>query len=206
MAAATLVVAAAATGAAQQRTQVLPVSAYLDALPDVSLGWTDPATGNSIFTDAFGKRAAVFGLHPGTVIDGQVTVKPLGSGKQKVTVLLHTTNAICWGFNSDLAPAFGYRPLDVADGLGRASLGDVMTRFEFTQPVGPIDTGASWDVVQTTVNCQGQLRAGSTYPEGTPGFAHTTQVGLYITGVPSGCPPEKDADCFPSERIQFKPR
>jgi hypothetical protein len=25
------------------------------------------------------------------------------------------------------------------------------------------------------------------------------------TGVPSGCPPEKDADCFPAEKVQFKP-
>ncbi len=28
--------------------------------------------------------------------------------------------------------------------------------------------------------------------------------GLYHTGVPGGCPPEKDADCFPAEKVQFK--
>jgi hypothetical protein len=60
--------------------------------------------------------------------------------------------------------------------------------------------------ILTSVMCQnGELRAGSGFPEGTLGFAQTTQTGLLSTGVPSGCPPEKDADCFPAEKVQFKP-
>ncbi len=50
----------------------------------------------------------------------------------------------------------------------------------------------------------GELRApGSGFPDGTPGSAHTTQTGVLSTGVPAGCPPEKDGDCFPAEHIQF---
>ena len=66
--------------------------------------------------------------------------------------------------------------------------------------------GRILEEVKTSVMCQnGELRAGSGFPEGTRGFAQTTQVGILSTGVPTGCPPEKDGDCFPAEKVEFKP-
>jgi hypothetical protein len=57
------------------------------------------------------------------------------------------------------------------------------------------------DSIMASIMCShGELR-----PSGAPGFAQTTQTGLFSTGVPGGCPPEKDADCFPAEKVQFKP-
>ena len=45
------------------------------------------------------------------------------------------------------------------------------------------------------------------FVDGQTGMAHTTQTGLFDTGADadgSGCPAEKDANCFPSERVTFK--
>jgi hypothetical protein len=59
-----------------------------------------------------------------------------------------------------------------------------------------------YERLAAVINCSGELRYGSGFPDGTPGRAHTTQEGLLTTGVPSGCPA---VDCFPTERIDFNP-
>jgi len=189
-----------------QGIQRLPISAFLDVVPPLAAaGSGDPATGNFLVIDAFGKRNAFFNLNLGTTVTGLVTIQDQGDGTEKVTVSLHTKNAICWGFNGNGDPAFGYRPVDVLNNLGPASLGDALTRIDFTQPTGPLQPPPfDFTTFSATVMCDGQLRFGSGYPDGTPGFAQTTQTGLFDTGVPSGCPPEKDADCFPAEKVQFK--
>jgi hypothetical protein len=200
-----VLLAAAGMLHAQEPAQVVPISAYVNALGNLTAqGWLDPANGNTLFIDAYGKRDAFFGLNVGTSTTGRVTVKNLGNGTQRVTVNLHTKNAICWGFNAAGQLAFGYRPVDVQSNLGPASLGDVMTRIEFTQTVGPVDPAAPWNSITATVMCDGQLRSGSGEPDGTPGFAQTTQVGVFNTGAPGGCPPNEDGNCFPAEKIQFK--
>ena len=189
-----------------QKVQQLPISAFLNLLaPQAAIGWGDPATGNVLVFDHFGKRNPFFNLHLGTTVTGSVTVEDQGDGTEKVTVSLHTKNAICWGFNGNFDPAFGYRPVDVMNNLGPASLGDALTRIDFTQPTGPLSL-PPLDITtfSATILCDGQLRSGSGYPDGTPGFAQTMQTGLFNTGVPSGCPPEKDADCAPAEKVQFK--
>jgi len=197
--------AASASAQPPQKIQHLPVSAFLDLLrPQGATAWSDPASGNTLVIDAYGKRNVFFNLNLDTTVTGGVTVKDQGDGTQKVNVSLHTTNAICWGFNGNGDPAFGYRPVDVMNGLGPASLGDALTRIDFTEPTGPLSLPLDFTTFSGTVLCDGQLRFGSGYPDGTPGFAQTTQTGLFNTGVPSGCPPEKDADCFPAEKVQFK--
>jgi hypothetical protein len=166
--------------------------------------YTDPETGNRLIIDAYGKRNAFFDLNLSTTITGVLTIKDQGDGTQKVSVDLHTKNAICWGFNGSFEPAFGYRPVDVVNELGPASLGDAVTRIVYTQPTGPLTLPFEFTTLLATVMCDGELRFGSGYSDGTPGLAQTTQTGLFNTGVPGGCPPEKDADCFPAERVQFK--
>lgn len=189
------------------QTEQLPISAFLDLLPSTSFqNWVDPASGDILNIDAYGKRNAALGLNVGTTTSGRVTVLDLGDGTQRVTVHFQTRDAICWGLNGNLQPAFGYSPAAVFNNLGPAALGTTITRIVFEpQPVGPINLNWPLETYMGTVSCQGLLRPGSGFAQGTPGFAHTTQVGVFGTGVPGGCPPEQDASCFPAERIQFKP-
>jgi hypothetical protein len=202
----------------------LPISAFLDAQPsDVLTAWHDPATHRVLRFDGFGKRAEFFGVEGlGTAFEGSVTVRELPDGRAHVSVLLHTINAICWGYQGDesettesYVEAFGYAPYQVAEGAA-PSLGDGLFRVEFLMrsPDRPMPhyyliTPDSADytrlALSAVVNCSGQLQHGSGYPDGTPGMAHTAQVGLFAIGAPGGCPPETDANCYPSERIVFWP-
>ena len=95
------------------------------------------------------------------------------------------------------------------------SLGDGLFRYEFTMPVGPLPQWGAYfgpvgDAMATaSISCKGELRNNTVtgFVEPQAGFAHTTQTGLYDTGADGGtlgCPPEKDANCFPSERVVFK--
>lgn len=189
------------------QTQQLPASVFLDQRsPNEAVAWSDPVTGNLLVIDAYGKRNAFFGLNLGTTVDGSVRVTQFKDGTQRVAVNLQTKNALCYGFNANIEPAFGYRSAEVVAGLGPAALGSALTRLVYApQPTGPVNFDWPLDTQFTTLSCDGVLRAGSGYTDGTPGFAQTTQTGLFNTGVPSGCPSEHDADCFPAEKVQFKP-
>ena len=79
---------------------------------------------------------------------------------------------------------------------------DHLPTYHQTQPGDPVYPRLRLSAV---VNCRGALRPGSGYPDGTPGAARTTQVGLFATGTPGGCPHERDANCYPSERIDWWP-
>lgn len=205
VAAAVLIMAAA--GRASAQTEQLPISAFLDLLSNGSVQiWQDPVSGNLVFIDGYGKRNAALNLNLGTTINGKVTVMDLGDGTQRVTVHFQTRDALCWGFNSNSQPAFGYNPIAVLNNVGPAALGTSITRIVFEpQPAGPINISWPIETWMGTVTCHGLLRAGSGYTEGTEGLARTTQIGLFGTGVPDGCPPEQDANCFPAEKVQFKP-
>lgn len=198
-----------------------PISDFIAAqsvFPPTYTPWVDPATNQWLMFDAFGTLADRFALDFGTTFDGRVTVRPLADGRAHVTVVLHTKNGICYGFNG--APtaatlAFGERPSVIGVTGAPAALGEAVTRFEFTMPSmdAPLpdyfaDLGYEdypIEFLAAVVNCDGELRAASGYPDGTPGKAHTTQTGLYMTGVPGGCPPEQDASCFPAEIVFFRP-
>jgi hypothetical protein len=202
--AATIVMTATRTPA---QTEQLPISVFLDQIPSSSgQPWFDPSNGNFLIIDAYGKRNAALNLNIGTTIDGRVTVVNLGDGTQRATVHLQARNAICWGFNANGQAAFGYSPAAVMNNLGPAALGSSITRIVFEpQPVGSFDINGPIETFMATVSCQGLLRTGSGFPNGTEGFAKSTQIGVYGTGVPGGCPPEQDASCFPAETVQFKP-
>lgn len=202
------------TWSASAQVRHLPLSSFIDVQFEAA-PWTDPASGNVLVFDLYGARAAIFGLHLGTTVQGGVAIRDLGNGTERVTVNWQTRNAVCAGFNANGEPAFGRLPVEIAAGAP-ASLGDGHTIVEFTQPSGSsmptqfeILSGIGGRVAEnfmTSVMCQnGELRVGSGFPEGTRGFAQTTQVALLSTGVPTGCPPEKDGDCFPAEKVQFMP-
>jgi len=119
-------------------------------------------------------------------------------------------NAVCWGFDVNAAPAFGRSPLEISQGAP-PSLGNAHTTIDFTQPAGaPTPTigqifgnlnSIIAESLKTSIICShGELR-----PSGATGFAQTTQTGLATFGVVRSCPPENDGDCFPAEKIQFKP-
>ena len=130
-----------------------------------------------------------------------------------MSVNWQTQGAICVGV-TEVGAVLGYFAVEVAQGAP-ALLGDGHTIIQWTQPTGsgmPTQaqifddpTGARIpEKVLTSVMCRGPVRADSGYPAGTSGFGATTQVGNLRTGVPSGCPPEKDGDCFPAEKVQVK--
>jgi len=188
----------------------LPLSDFL-GVQVAQICWSDPASGNALCFDLYGARAAFFHLNLGTTFEGDVEIRDLGNGTERVIVNWHTLGANCAGFGPTDA-ALGYLPFEVARGAPPV-LGDGHTIFQWTQPTGSgIPTQAEIfdsadhvaEKVMTSVMCHGTLRAGSGYPDGTPGLGQTTQIGVLRTGVPSGCPPEKDADCFPAEKVQFK--
>jgi len=198
------------------QTQHLPISSFLDAQTAGQVTfWSDPVSGGLLAFDTFGKRNAALGLNLFTAIGGDVAIRDLGNGTEQVSVDIHTRDGVCWGF-VNANPAFGQTPAAIAAGAV-ASLGDQNFHADFIQPSGtPLQT---WNFiafgggppitllsVKTSITCQnGQLRApGSGFPDGTPGSAHTTQTGNLSTGVPAGCPPEKDGDCFPAEKVTFK--
>lgn len=205
VAAVVLIMASAGRTAAQ--TEQLPISAFLDLLSAGSVQiWQDPVSGNLLFIDGYGKRNAALNLNLGTTVNGRVMVTDLGDGTQRVTVHFQTRDALCWGFNEASQPAFGYSPIAVLNNVGPAALGTSITRIVFEpQPVGPINVNWPIETWMGVVTCHGLLRPGSGFPAGTEGIAHTTQIGLLNTGVPGGCPPEQDANCFPAEKVEFKP-
>lgn len=205
------------TGTAGAQTRQLPIEFFLDLLgPNAVHFWSDPANGNLIAIDAYNKRNVSLNIGLPTTVTGKVMIQSLRDGTERVTVSAHTKNAVCWGFAPSSpttnVPAFGYSPLQVKNNIGPASLGETSYRIVYApQPAGmfnPNGAGVVLEAFMATVNCDGLLRAGSGFPEGTPGFAHTRQTGLYDTGANAGagCPPEQDANCFPSEKVEFKPR
>lgn len=196
------------------QTEKLPISDFLNNQISRQ-AWIDPATGNTLFFDAFGVFNKNFDLGLGTVFGGHVTRRELNDGSARVTVVLHTKNALCWGFTPgpNPNPAFGRSIVEVLVEGATASLGDALTRIEFPlasagDPLpawNAIVLGTQHFSVTTTIMCQGELRTESGFPVGTKGFAQTTQTGgLFTTGAPGGCPPETDANCFPAEKIRFK--
>jgi hypothetical protein len=202
-------------GSAQAQVQHLPLSSFVDAQEIFEAGvWLDPASGNLLVIDIFGKRSELFDLNLPPSNAGSVDIRNLGNGTEQVTVNMHTSEAACWGFDVDFNLAFGNNPARIARGEP-ASFGDAHTLIVFTQPagasfptladIGAPGSGTAFVSVGTSVTCRGELRAATGFPDGTPGFAHTTQRALLQTGVPGGCPPEKDGDCFPAEKVEFKP-
>jgi hypothetical protein len=211
-----IVLGVPATGTSQNNVRQVPINEFLKAQSSTA-DWFDPVSSNFMRFDAFGKRNSSLGLNLGTDVSGQMTIRSLGGGQEQVNVLIKTSSGLCWGYlvTDTFVPAFGRNPLEILSGAA-PSVGDGMMRITYTQAAG--SAAPPWDQilnnegpyrlesVVSTVSCQkGELRSGSGYPDGTPGFAQTAQRGIFTTGAPGGCPLEHDADCYPAEKVQFKP-
>jgi hypothetical protein len=201
----------AVSAGARAQTVQYPITDFTNIQTSYQ-AWLDPATNSTILFDAFGYRNRVNNLGLGTQVGGELSVHDEGNGTQRVTVVLHTKNGLCWGVNP--TPAFGRSIGEVLQGA-TPSLGDGLFRYEFTMPVGPLPKwgtyfGPAADAMATvSISCKGELRTNTItgFVEPQTGFAHTTQTALYDTGADSGgagCPPEQDANCFPSEKVTFK--
>jgi len=200
------VVAASSVG----QTRHLPVSDFIERQGNVIFHWWEPATDRWLSFDHYGVRGAALGLGLPTTVEGDVAIRALVDGRAQVTVTLHTRNALCFGWQGeDLA--FGYSGGEVRNGVGPAALGDGLYREVFTMPSpeSPLPSLEDWssgDYVDRrysiVISCKGLLRAPSGFPEGTPGYAHTTQQGLLDAGAPGHCPA---GDCWPVEKVFFRP-
>lgn len=203
-----LVTVAIAAESSFAQTRKVPMKEYLAAQTsfNYTCGW-DEKTGDILCLDYMAKRAQWFNLNLGTSVSGNVTIRDLKNGMELVSVEIITTDAVCWGFYPDaLTPAFGAKPLEVAQGA-LPSLGSGHVAYDYIQPVGPIaDFATASDITVLSFKLNFMCPHGELRPSGVPGFAQAINTGLLDTGVPGGCPPEKpEANCFPAEKVQFTP-
>ncbi len=187
-----------------------PIQDFISAQTNTTY-WNEPATGNQMFVDYADKNNA--GLHLGlpTAFSGKVTEQPLGDGRARVHVSLHTTNAYAVAWVGGKGLVFGSTSAEVIGGAA-PGLADSLLTIDFvnTSPGAPLPNllnliyaplaGQELEKLTFEATARGPLRAAFGVPAGTPGMAHTTQRGIYNSpgdGVAL-------ADNFPAERITVK--
>ena len=209
---------------AESSVKIRPIKDFLDAQGTLggpaelqSIGWTDPKTERFALVDYTGfankwiKEQSSGTISLGTKTEGKIIERPLHDGRAEVTVLLRTKNALTWvmepwafdPYADDLV--FGYRAQDVVDGADPA-LGESLLMWVFINkaPGDPLPDLVAETLVVPTVemimlsfeaNAHGTLREDFGVPDGTPGRAQITEIGLF--------PPGKDAR-WPAEEIKLK--
>jgi hypothetical protein len=229
-------VGAEAAGRATQR----PIADFLDAqgttnqfippVPDF-VGWgnNNPATRFASVDYAGLANGYLVGVgYPdlGTKTSGKVTELELKDGRARVSVVLHTTNALSWALKqpiTDIATdplSFGYRPAELlADEALDPALGDSEFSVEFnnTAPgaplpdlivafiVGPAEEGQELLKLSFRASAAGDLREPSGFPEGTSGHLTIVQTGLVYKATSPDQPPHPAvADGFPAERVEWR--
>jgi hypothetical protein len=184
--------------------------------------WIDPQTQRFASVDYAGlankwiEKESDLAMSLGTETEGKIIERLLPDGRAEVTVLLHTKNALTWV--AQFVPVglpwgdalFGHFAEDVLAGkdpaLGDSFLkavfindapGDPMPDLllEFTAP----EPTREWIRCSIEVNADGTLREAFGVPDGTPGHAQMTQIGLYKTAGKGGA-----ADGYPAEHIKLK--
>jgi hypothetical protein len=182
-----------------------------------SIGWTDPKTERFALVDYTGfankwiKEQSSGTISLGTKTEGKIIERRLHDGRAEVTVQLHTKNALTWvmepwafdPYGDELV--FGYRAQDVVDGADPA-LGESLLMWVFINkaPGDPLPDLVAETLVGPTVemimlsfeaHADGTMRDAFGVPDGTPGRAQITEIGLF--------PPGKDAR-WPAEDIKLK--
>jgi hypothetical protein len=180
------------------------------------LGASDPANKRLASVDYAGLADQYLGGILGTSFSGQVLETLMKDGRAEIRVTLKTQNALTWvadggdsgDFNGPLL--FGFRALDVEDGA-EPVLGDCLLKVVFinTAPGAPLpdliqllafpEEGQELRAFSIIAKAKGELRQAFGVPEGTPGLAKVTDVGLFM-------PPSKSPgwDGFPVERIDLE--
>ncbi len=189
--------------------------------------WMDPKTGLLLLPDYAGldnkwlEQESNGLISLGTETAGTVIERPLPDGRAEVTVLLHTKNAltmVAW-WNPDFVPPeppwgqvlFGHLASDVLDGADPA-LGECFLKWVFINdaPGAPLpdlffdillqpDYGHEWIMLSLEAHADGTLREEFGVPDGTPGRAQATQIGVFQTGGKGAT-----ADGYPAEHIKLE--
>jgi hypothetical protein len=186
------------------------------------IGWTAPAAGNLFALADYAGLANAYiiangGTSLGTTTQGSVIERALPDGRAEVSVLLHTRNALTWV--SDVASdfsdfpgtlLFGNRVPEVLGGSDVAPA-DCFLQAVFinTGPSEPLpdliqiaffpEPGQQMRYLSFRAAASGQLRAAYGVSDGTPGRAHVTQTGLFMTGGGGAT-----ADGFPAELVKLQ--
>jgi hypothetical protein len=154
-----------------------------------------------------------------TEFSGTVKERLLSDGRTRVTVTLHTTNALTYVLDfTDFAfgdTLFGATPSEVAKGA-EPSLGDCLFKVTYIVPRAPGEPmedlvqvvfdpvkGTELSFVAFFADAFGTFRAASGFEEGTLGHASTQQTGLIGAAIQNGFQGAL-ADAFPAEWINLQ--
>ncbi len=194
---------------ANAQTTSRPLQDWLTAQGGGYFWWTEPGSPNNFYIDYVNNYGAPLGL--GTTLSGTVTERKLRNGQTQVSVKLHVQNAFGYAWRNDTGLALGHSYADVVGGKDPA-VGDCLFSLDYVTSRKPGDpmTAAqdrhTWlpasriVKIQIVAELDGTLRASFGVPDGTPGKAQTTQVGLYgVSAWNSG------SDYFPAEHINIFP-
>ncbi len=142
-----------------------------------------------------------------TKIEGTVIERPLADGRAEVTVLCHTRNAIVVVVTlEDGAALLGHTPFELLAGA-QPALGECFLKYVFINdaPGAPLPDllniqpeNLIYDLIEATG--MGPLSEAFGVPDGTPGRAQMTQVGLWERASGKGA----TADGFPVEHIKLQ--
>lgn len=180
-----------------------PITDFTSQQQPDNVTWSDPYNNDAMFIDFAGADARAIqqagGPNLGSTFTGSITEKPLADGTALVTVHVQGTNVFTYAYAMPYSPdslLFGHDSEEVAAGAD-AALGTSNFNLTFinTAPMAPLP-----DLAQLFVNPQpgqvpqrlsitgdatGTLRAAFGVPDGTPGEAHTAQVGLLMSPSPA---------------------
>jgi hypothetical protein len=181
------------------------------------VAWLDPATGRGVSVDYAGiydqwlESASGGTIDLGTTFAGSVQERPLPDGRAEVHVILHSWNALTYGYDPALGLVFGHYSGDVLAGMD-AALGHSTLKVTFLNPA----PGAALPDLNQLLNdplpgmelvgiwfrasAEGTIREAFGVPDGTPGRLQVVQNGLHFANSKS-----KNWDGWPSEHIHIFP-
>jgi len=191
---------------------------FVPPQPNVQ-GWADPTT--FVLVDYAGLADFLVGGAFGTTLDGSVNEVPLADGRARVSVLLHTRNALTWAshFSDTDFPGpvvFGHRLDDVMLGADPA-LGESLLQVTFknSAPGAPLPDliqlhfcpgeGQELEVLSFRARANGTLRAAFGVPDGSPGRLETVQTGLFKVSGVANSNSRVALDAFPAEKVLIQP-
>jgi hypothetical protein len=205
---------------ADRSVNIRPIEDFLEAQgkayppPFNYTAWIDPEAGLLMAVDFAGLTSQWLFEQSGgaislaTQIEGTVIERPLADGRAEVTVLCHTRNAAITVVRLDdafLTSLLGHDPFEMLAGAEPA-LGESFLKYVFINnaPGDPLPDLLAIQEQDLIMDCivatgTGPLSEAFGVPDGTPGRAQMTQVGLWQRTSGKGA----TADHFPVEHIKL---
>ncbi len=214
--------AASAGQKTDRSVNIRPIEDFLEAQgkvyppPFYMLTWSDPKAGLFMAVDYAGLAAQWLEEQSGgeisirPEIDGTVIERPLPNGCAEVTVLCHTRNTDMGvaPLDDTLTSLFGHNPLEVLAG-DEPALGDSFLKWVFINeaPGAPLpdllvaysEHPQNMIMLSIEANGTGPLSEAFGVPDGTPGRAQMTQVGVFRSPGMGAT-----ADGWPAEHIKLQ--